>query len=82
MAKKKTTYQPEPVEVSQEAPEAPLEDLVADEQANTYIAQDGDTWAVIAARFNPGGMTNFEYAKHLVSVNGHRTNLSGFEVKL
>lgn len=82
MAKKKTAYQPEAVEVSQEAVEAPVEVFETAEQGNTYIVTEEDTWAVIAARFNPGGMTNFEYAKHLMLVNGQRSIYAGMEVKL
>lgn len=70
------------VEEVVEALESPVEPSKPVERAKTHIVEDGDTYASLAARYNPGGMSNFGYAQHLMILNGSKINVIGAEVKL
>lgn len=86
------TYKPKPVVNL----DVPVEDFVIEaadvealqvefaepqKPAESYIAQDGDSYASIAARFKPTGMTKHAYAVHLSSVNSGSLR-PGAEIKL
>lgn len=85
MAKGKNAYTA-PVEETPEevieAPESLVETSEPVERAKTHIVKDGDTYASLAARFNPGGMSNYAYAQYLMVLNGGKINVIGAEVKL
>jgi hypothetical protein len=49
---------------------------------NTEVASEDDTWAAVAARFAPKGMTKHEYAKQLYETNKGRQIREGMEIKL
>lgn len=63
-----------------ETPSAPVVAPVKGKSA-AYVAVEGDTFASIAARFKPEGMTKHLYAVHLSLLNGG-TLRPGSEVKL
>lgn len=77
----------EPIEETvEEAVEAPVEvpainpaELVHEA---VYVAKDGDTYASIAARLNPGEVSNYNYAKALFDLNKGKTLREGTEVSL
>lgn len=92
MSNKKTVPTPvtvvEPVEVvepvveSAPAVEAPVKaPVAAPAKPKTYVAVDGDTFASIAARFKPEGISKHGYAVHLSLLNSG-TLRPGSEVKL
>lgn len=56
-------------DLPEETPAEPV-DLNASASAGIYTAQEGDTYASIAAVFCPVGMKKFEYATHLFEING------------
>lgn len=64
-------------EAAVEATSAPV---VASE--GTYVCADGDSYAGIAARHVPAGLTKHEYAMHLYNINAGKALAAGVEVKL
>lgn len=88
MAKKKPA-----VKTAPEALEAPVEALVEDVVADTaaepigyawgyVVANDADTYRTIAARVNPGHVSNHEYALYLHALNGGKRISAGTQVKI
>lgn len=73
---------PEAEEAVLEAAEAPVEELPVVGQANTHIAQDGDTYASLGDRFKPAGKTKHEHAVHLFTLNGGKPIIPGTVIKL
>jgi Tfp pilus assembly protein FimV len=67
------------VETPAVAPVAPVK--AAPAKPETYVAVDGDTFASIAARFKPEGISKHGYAVHLSLLNSG-TLRPGSEVKL
>lgn len=61
---------------------AVVETISAPTKADTYLAVDGDSYASIAAKFNKGSFTNFQYAKLLLDLNGGKSITAGTEVRL
>lgn len=72
----------EVLEAPQEALEAPVEAPADIEQAKTYTAQDGDTYASLGDKFKPAGKTKHEHAKHLFALNGGKSIVPGTVIKL
>lgn len=71
-----------PLEAPQEAAEAPQEAPKPAVGPKTYLAQDGDSYASIAAAHLPAGQTKHAYATHLFSVNGGKSISAGTKVTL
>lgn len=74
--------EPEVVEEVIETPESPVEAPAVIEQAKTYTAQDGDTYASLADKFKPAGKSKHEHAKHLFALNGGKSIVPGTVIKL
>ena len=88
MAKKKSA-----VKTAPEALEAPVADLVDEVVADTpvetigyawgyVVANDADTYRTIAARVNPGHVSNHEYALYLHALNDGKRISAGTQVKI
>lgn len=69
-------------EVVLDEPVAVVETISTPAKADTYSAVDGDSYASIAAKFNKGAFTNFQYAKLLLDLNGGKSITAGTEVRL
>lgn len=59
-----------------------VEPILAPKSTDSYFAVDGDSYASIAAKFNKGSVSNFQYAKRLLDLNGGKSIASGTEVRL
>lgn len=86
MADKKTT---KPVIEKLEEVEALAEEVAEIEQPvkflpkkNTYVVQDGDTYASIGQRYAPLGTRGFLHAQYLEKLNGSKVLVVGGEIKL
>lgn len=70
------------VEPVSEALEAPSEPVAEAAGVNTYLVQDGDSYASVAARLKPAGVKSHDYAQHLYTLNGSQPLLAGRSIKL
>jgi hypothetical protein len=86
MADKKTTK----IEVEKlEEVEALAEEVAEIEQPvkvlpkkNTYVVQDGDSYAILGQRYAPLGTRGFLHAQYLEKLNGGKALVTGSEIKL
>lgn len=86
MADKKIT---KPVVEKLEEVEALAEEVTEIEQPvkflpkkDTYVVQDGDTYASIGQRYAPLGTRGFLHAQYLEKLNGSKVLIVGSEIKL
>lgn len=73
---------PEIQEAAPEALEVPLEATKPVLQAKTYTAQNGDSYASLAARFVPAGWRKHTYALYLHEKNGGKSIKDGTVIHL
>lgn len=71
----------ESVEV-EEVEEAPVEEVVIVKSSNSYVAEEGDTYAALGKAFARDGETAFQAAQRIMAANGGKALVPGSEVAL
>lgn len=93
MTQKHTKPKPDPIVVQPEAEdvaqegtqdvtEAPVAAPAVVGQAKTYTAVDGDSYAVLGAKFAPLGVSKHEHATYLFALNRGKAITSGTVIDL
>lgn len=90
MATKKPPFKPEAIDadgdgIVQEGTEfeRPIEpEVIVEAPASSYLAEDGDSYASIAAKFPKPGLSKHDRSSELYALNGGKKLNPGTEVKL